>query len=171
MPERFAFHPRARGLGVPLDGIPGPRNAITDVVGVEVGHVTLLSDGDVGTAQRIARTGVTAVLPRGKDPTPCFAGWIPFNGYGEITGTAWIDESGLLAGPILSTNTYSVGLVRDAVLSWALNHGFSAETQWGYPVVGETWDGYLNDIEAFHVTKEHVFAAIDGASTGGVPEG
>jgi D-aminopeptidase len=162
--------PRARALGIPLEGIPGPLNAITDVAGVEVGHVTLLHDGDRETGRGTSRTGVTAILPRGKDPTPCFAGWYSLNGNGELTGTAWVDESGLLDGPILSTNTNSVGVVRDAVVAWAHEHGL-LENGWTLPVVGETWDGFLNDITAFHVTREHAFAAIEGARPGPVSEG
>ena len=170
MPESATNAARARSFGVHFDGTPGPLNAITDVSGVEVGHVTLLHDGDRKTGRGIARTGVSAILPHGKDSTPSFAGWFSLNGNGELTGTAWIDESGLLDGPILSTNTYSVGTVRDAVIAWALDHGLP-ETRWTLPVVGETWDGYLNDITAFHVTRDHVFAAIDGARPGPVGEG
>lgn len=153
-----------------MDGIPGPQNAITDVPGVEVGHVTLVHEGDPVSGQGTARTGVTAVLPRGKNATPAFAGWFSMNGNGELTGTAWIDESGLLDGPVLSTNTNSVGVVRDAVVAWAQSHGLP-ETRWTLPVVGETWDGYLNDITAFHVTRDHAFSAIDGARPGPVAEG
>jgi D-aminopeptidase len=162
--------PRARDLGIPLEGSPGPLNAITDVAGVEVGQVTILREGDPKTGKGTARTGVTAVLPRGKDSTPCFAGWFSLNGNGELTGTAWIDESGLQEGPILSTNTNSVGIVRDAAVAWAYAHGFP-QTHWDLPAVGETWDGYLNDITAFHVTREHAWAAIDGARPGPVDEG
>jgi D-aminopeptidase len=161
---------RARGWGIPLEGTPGPQNAITDVPGVEVGHVTLIQDGERKSGRGTIRTGVTAILPRGRDPAPCFAGWFSLNGNGELTGTAWIDESGLLDGPILSTNTYSVGVVRDAVVAWAVDHGLP-ENRWTLPVVGETWDGYLNDISGFHVTHDHALAAIEGAHAGPVSEG
>ena len=170
VPASPSDSPRARELGIPFEGRPGPLNAITDVAGVEVGHVTLLRDGEPVTGRGTARTGVTAILPRGKDATPCFAGWFSFNGNGELTGTAWIDEAGLLDGPILSTNTYSVGVVRDAVVAWAHEHGLP-KGRWSLPVVGETWDGFLNDITAFHVTRDHAFAAIEGARPGPVAEG
>ena len=170
MPDSPMTSRRARALGIPLDGIPGPQNAITDVSGVEVGHVTLIQEGDPRSGRGTARTGVTAILPRGRDSSACFAGWFSLNGNGELTGTAWIDESGLLDGPVLSTNTYSVGIVRDAVVAWAHDHGLPG-TRWTLPVVGETWDGFLNDITAFHVTRDHAFAAIDGARPGPVPEG
>ncbi len=162
---------RARDLGVPFDGTSGTLNAITDVVGVEVGHATLLSGESV-------RTGVTALLPRGQSSTaPAFAGWSSLNGNGEMTGTAWVEESGFLDGPIAITNTHSVGVVRDAVIAWqiardrkpALNRyedGF-----WSLPVVAETYDGYLNDIDGFHVKPEHVVAALGGARSGPVGEG
>jgi len=162
--------PRARALGIPLDGTPGPENAITDVRGVTVGHTTVLRDEDSITRRGTARTGVTAVLPRGGDSTPTFAGWFSLNGNGELTGTAWIEESGLLDGPILSTNTNSVGVVRDAVIAWAHDHGLP-ENRWTLPVVGETWDGYLNDILAFHITRDHAFAALLAARPGSVAEG
>jgi L-aminopeptidase/D-esterase-like protein len=156
--------PRARDLGIPFDGIPGPQNAITDVRGVEVGFTTLISGPNV-------RTGVTAILPRGKrsnDPT--FAGWWSLNGNGEMTGTTWIEEGGFLEGPVFITNTHSVGVVRDAAIKWSVDHGFMHQP-WSLPVVAETWDGGLNDINGFHVKPEHVFAALDGASNGRVAEG
>lgn len=169
---------RARDLGVPFDGTPGPNNAITDVAGVEVGHTTLISgDGALVTGQGPVRTGVTAVLPRGKTYDPVFAGWFSLNGNGEMTGTTWIEESGWLEGPVMITNTHSVGTVRDATIEWAHKRKFfrplagEEDTFWMLPVVGETYDGDLNDINGFHVTKEHAFAALENASTGPVAEG
>ncbi|HUF23118.1 MAG TPA: P1 family peptidase [Vicinamibacterales bacterium] len=156
--------PRARDLGIPFEGTPGAMNAITDVAGVEVGMTTLI-------AGEAVRTGVTAVLPRGKaSADPVFAGWFPLNGNGEMTGTAWIDEAGFLEGPVLITNTHSVGVVRDAYIQWAVKHGKLFQP-WALPVVAETYDGTLNDINGFHVKPEHVFAALDGAVTGRVAEG
>jgi D-aminopeptidase len=156
--------PRARDLGVPFEGTPGALNAITDVAGVEVGMTTLIA-GDA------VRTGVTAILPRGKaSADPVFAGWFPLNGNGEMTGTAWIDEAGFLEGPVLITNTHSVGVVRDAYIQWAVKHGKLFQP-WALPVVAETYDGTLNDINGFHVKPEHVFSALDGATAGPVPEG
>ena len=167
--------PRARDLGIPLAGDPGPLNAITDVAGVEVGHVTLVSgEGALKVGAGPVRTGVTAVLPRGKASNdPVFAGWFSLNGNGEMTGTAWMDESGFLEGPVMLTNTHSVGTVRDAVISWRVAHG-RADAEgywWSLPVVAETWDGYLNDINGFHVKERHVFEALSGARGGPVPEG
>ncbi|MBA2565508.1 MAG: P1 family peptidase [Gemmatimonadetes bacterium] len=163
--------PRARDLGVPFDGTPGPLNAITDVADVEVGHTTLISgNGRLVVGKGPVRTGVTAVLPRGKaSAAPVFGAWFTLNGNGEMTGTTWIDESGLVEGPILITNTHSVGVVRDAVIQWMLEHhpGF----EWSLPVVAETWDGMLNDLNGFHVKPEHVFQALDGARGGPVTEG
>jgi L-aminopeptidase/D-esterase-like protein len=167
--------PRARNLGVPFDGVPGPLNAITDVKGVEVGHTTLIS-GDAASPAGVGpvRTGVTAVLPRGKESTdPAFAGWFTQNGNGEMTGTTWVEESGFLEGPVMITNTHSVGIVRDAVIAWRLKHhgvdksGYS----WSLPVVAETWDGYLNDINGFHVKADDAFKALDSAHGGPVEEG
>ena len=156
--------PRARDLGIPFEGTPGAHNAITDVAGVEVGLTTLIN-GDA------VRTGVTAVLPRGKaNFDPVFAAWFPLNGNGEMTGTAWIDEAGFLESPIFITNTHSVGLVRDAYIQWAVKKGGLFQP-WALPVVAETYDGGLNDINGFHVKPEHVFAALDGAATGPVAEG
>jgi len=165
--------PRARDLGVPFDGTPGPLNAITDVKGVEVGHTTLIS-GEGSQKAGVVRTGVTAVLPRGKDSNdPVFAGWFTENGNGEMTGTTWVEESGFLEGPVMITNTHSVGTVRDAVIRWRVKRrgpdkeGYS----WSLPIVAETWDGYLNDINGFHVTPENAFSALESAHTGPVAEG
>lgn len=168
-----AAEPRARDLGVPFDGDPGPLNSITDVRGVEVGHSTIIA-GSHGSKEPVVRTGVTAVLPRGKrSPTDAvFAGWFSQNGNGEMTGTTWVEESGLLYGPVMITNTHSVGVVRDAVIGWALKrHEFDTSDWWSLPVVGETWDGWLNDINGFHVKPEHAFAALDSARGGPVTEG
>jgi len=168
--------PRARDLGVPFDGSPGPQNAVTDVSGVLVGHTTLISgSGKLQVGQGPVRTGVTAILPRGKDSMndPVFAGWFSQNGNGEMTGTTWVEESGFLEGPVMITNTHSVGVVRDAVIQWRVNHGQPDPTGdwWSLPVVAETWDGWLNDINGFHVKPEHVFHAIDSARAGAVEEG
>jgi D-aminopeptidase len=163
--------PRARDLGVPFDGVPGRYNAITDVAGVEVGHTTVIrGTGRLVEGKGPVRTGVTAILPRGRTAQqPVFAGWFTLNGNGEMTGTTWIEESGELEGPVLITNTHSVGVVRDAAIQWMLKHqpGF----RWALPVVAETWDGVLNDINGFHVRPEHVFAALDNARAGVVGEG
>ena len=138
-------HVRARDLGIPFDGKPGPFNAITDVKGVEVGHATIIrGDGALTVGKGPVRTGVTAILPRGNRSLddPCFAGWSSLNGNGEMTGTTWIEESGFAEGPILITNTHSVGLVRDAVISWRASQG-SADASgywWSLPIVAETWD-------------------------------
>ena len=168
--------PRARDLGVPFDGTPGALNAITDVAGVLVGHTTLISgEGRLQVGKGPVRTGVTAVLPRGKDSmnNPVFAGWWSLNGNGEMTGTTWVEESGFLEGPVMITNTHSVGVVRDAVIQWRVMHGQPDPTGywWSLPVVAETWDGWLNDINGFHVKPEHAFHAIDSAASGSVQEG
>src|SRR5947207_243181 len=167
--------PRARDLGVPFDGKPGPLNAITDVKGVEVGHTTLISgEGTLKVGTGPVRTGVTAVLPRGKDSKDqVFAGWFTLNGNGEMTGTTWVEESGFLEGPVMITNTHSVGVVRDAVIAWRVKHGPPDQDSywWSLPVVAETWDGYLNDVNGFHVKPEHVFHALDSAHSGAVEEG
>jgi D-aminopeptidase len=167
-----AAEPRARDLGVPFEGTPGPLNAITDVAGVTVGQVTLIEDL---TGGRKVRTGVTAILPRGRASldTPVFGAWFPLNGNGEMTGTAWIDESGHVEGPIMITNTHSVGVVRDAVIAWRVRAGGADASGywWSLPVVAETWDGHLNDINGFHVRPEHVFRALDTAAAGPVAEG
>ena len=163
--------PRARDLGVPFDGTPGPLNAITDVAGVEVGHSTLIAGaGALQVGVGPVRTGVTAIFPRGKNSSDLvFAGWFSLNGNGEMTGTTWVEESGFLEGPILITNTHSVGVARDAVIAWRVKHG-QMNQPWSLPVVAETWDGYLNDINGFHVKAEHVFEALDTARSGPVVE-
>jgi L-aminopeptidase/D-esterase-like protein len=168
--------PRARDLGVPFDGTPGPNDAITDVAGVLVGHTTLISgSGKLKVGEGPVRTGVTAVLPRGLDSlsNPVFAGWFAQNGNGEMTGTTWVEESGFLEGPVMITNTHSVGVVRDAVIRWRVARGNadSSGYWWSLPVVGETWDGWLNDVNGFHVKPEHVFQALDSAHGGRVEEG
>ncbi len=168
--------PRARDLGVPFDGTPGPLNAITDVAGVTVGHTTLISgEGKLQIGKGPVRTGVTAVLPRGKDSmlNPVFASWFAQNGNGEMTGTTWVEESGFLEGPVMITNTHSVGVVRDAVIQWRVEHGQPDVFGywWSLPVVAETWDGWLNDINGFHVKPEHAIHAIDSAHSGAVEEG
>ncbi len=167
--------PRARDLGVPFDGKPGPLNAITDVKGVEVGHTTLISgEGTLKVGTGPVRTGVTAVLPRGKNSKDqVFAGWFTLNGNGEMTGTTWVEESGFLDGPVMITNTHSVGVVRDAVIAWRVKQGPPDEDSywWSLPVVAETWDGYLNDVNGFHVKPQHVFHALDSAHSGPVEEG
>ena len=174
--EKLKAKPRARDLGVPFDGTPGPLNAITDVAGVTVGHTTLISgEGKLQVGKGPVRTGVTAVLPRGKDSmmNPVFAGWFAQNGNGEMTGTTWVEESGFLEGPVMITNTHSAGVVRDAVIQWRVAHGQhdGSGYWWSLPVVAETWDGYLNDINGFHVKPEHAFHAIDTAHSGAVDEG
>jgi L-aminopeptidase/D-esterase-like protein len=163
---------RARDLGIPLDGTPGASNAITDVRGVEVGHTTLIrGEGELRVGEGPVRTGVTVVLPRGKDSSdPVFAGWFSLNGNGEMTGTTWVEESGFLEGPIAITNTHSVGTVRDAVIAWSVRHDKLSQP-WSLPVVGETWDGELNDINGFHVKAEHVYNALDNATSGPAIEG
>jgi D-aminopeptidase len=163
--------PRARDLGVPFDGTPGRYNAITDVAGVEVGQVTLISgSGPLVVGKGPVRTGVTAILPRGMQSDQTFANWATLNGNGEMTGTTWMEESGYLQGPVMITNTNSVGIVRDAVIEWQYKHLPNAD--WGLPVVAETWDGAgLNDGYGFHVTKENAFAAIEAARSGPVEEG
>jgi D-aminopeptidase len=168
--------PRARDLGIPFDGTPGPLNAITDIAGVLVGHTTLVTgSGRLTVGKGPVRTGVTAVLPRGAASIQqfSFAGWYAQNGNGEMTGTTWVEESGFLEGPVLITNTHSVGVVRDAVIAWRVAHGPADATGawWSLPVVAETWDGWLNDINGFHVKPEHVFHALDSATSGPVAEG
>jgi L-aminopeptidase/D-esterase-like protein len=164
--------PRARDLDVPFEGTPGPLNAITDVKGVEVGHTTLISgEGKLEAGRGPVRTGVTAILPRGKGSAdPVFAGWFSLNGNGEMTGTTWIEESGFLEGPVLLTNTSSVGVVRDAVVKYYTQKS-QQQQPWLLPVVAETYDGYLNDTHGFHVKEDHVFAALDSAKGGSVAEG
>ncbi len=167
--------PRARDLGVPFDGTPGPNNAITDVKGVEVGHTTLISgNGKLEIGKGPVRTGVTAIHPRGKDSNDAvFAAWFTLNGNGEMTGTTWVEDSGFLNGPVMITNTHSVGVVRDAVIAWKVKHG-SPDMEgywWSLPVVAETWDGWLNDINGFHVKPEDAWRALDTAHSGPVEEG
>lgn len=167
--------PRARDLGVPFDGRPGKLNAITDVKGIEVGETTLISgEGPLKVGVGPVRTGVTAILPRGKDSRdPVFAGYFSLNGNGEMTGTHWVDDSGFIDGPIMITNTHSVGVVRDAVIQWKVKRG-EADVEgywWSLPVVAETWDGDLNDVNGFHVKPEDVFHALDSARGGPVEEG
>lgn len=165
--------PRARDLGIPFDGTPGPNNAITDVAGVEVGFATLISgEGRLIVGKGPVRTGVTAILPRGKGShDQCFAAWFTLNGNGEMTGTTWIQESGFLEGPVMITNTHSVGVVRDAVIAWQMKQQGKTFQPWSLPVVAETWDGGLNDVNGFHVKPEHVFQSLDGAKSGTVAEG
>ncbi len=164
---------RARELGISplIGGTPGSLDAITDVAGVEVGHVTLISgQGRLSRGQGPIRTGVTVVHPRGKgNADPVFGAWFTLNGNGEMTGTTWLQESGLLEGPIGITNTHSVGVVRDAILEWQTTR--PGLQPWGLPVVAETYDGFLNDINGFHVKPAHTFAALDGAKGGPVEEG
>ena len=167
---------RARDLGIPFDGTPGKFNAITDVPGVEVGYTTLISgEGKLERGKGPVRTGVTAVLPRGLSEMndSVFAGYFSLNGNGEMTGTTWVEESGFLEGPIVLTNTHSVGVARDAVIAWRLAHGGpDAEGfAWSLPVVAETWDGWLNDVDGFHVKPEHVARAIETAHGGAIEEG
>jgi len=165
--------PRARDLGIPFDGTPGVHNAITDVAGVEVGMTTLISGkGPLIVGRGPVRTGVTAVFPRPKGEwNQVFAAWFTLNGNGEMTGTTWLDESGFLEGPVLITNTHSVGVVHDAVIAWQLERLGEKFPAWSLPVVAETWDGELNDINGFHVTPEHVYQALDAARSGPVAEG
>ncbi len=167
---------RARALGVPFDGTPGKLNAITDVAGVMVGFTTLSSgEGKLEVGKGPVRTGVTAILPRGHDSVndPVYAASFSLNGNGEMTGTAWVEESGFLEGPVVITNTHSVGVARDAVIAWRLARGAADKTGywWSLPVVAETWDGWLNDINGFHVKPEDVARALDTATTGPVAEG
>jgi L-aminopeptidase/D-esterase-like protein len=168
--------PRARDLGVPFDGTPGALDAITDVPGVTIGFSTLIiGEPPLKVGVGPVRTGVTAILPRGKSSygNPVFAGWFRLNGNGEMTGTTWVEEGGLLSGPVMITNTHSVGVVRDAVIEWLRAKDLLKDGNypWALPVVAETWDGALNDINGFHVRPEHVFAALDSATSGPVKEG
>jgi D-aminopeptidase len=171
-----ADKPRARDLGIPFDGTPGPLDAITDVAGVRVGFTTLISgDGALHVGSGPVRTGVTAIVPRGPETLdhPVFAGGYTLNGNGEMTGIAWVNEGGFLEGPVMLTNTHSVGVVRDAVIKWRVAHG-SADPSgywWSLPVVAETYDGYLNDVNGFHVHDEDAFHALDTAAAGPVAEG
>lgn len=171
---------RARDIGIPFEGTPGKFNAITDVDGVQVGYTTLISgEGKLEVGKGPVRTGVTMILPRGKTHDPVFAGWYSLNGNGELTGTTWIEESGFLESPIGITNTHSVGVVHDAIIAWerdnqlysALDYETDNSIYWSLPVVGETYDGSLNDINGQHVSPEHVFAALDNATSGVIAEG
>ena len=163
---------RARDLGVPFVGTTGPDNAITDVAGISVGHTTLIrGEGKLRVGEGPVRTGVTVIIPRSDDPAdPVFGGWFALNGNGEMTGTTWVEESGFLEGPIAITNTHSVGVVRDAIIAWQRKNGTGFQP-WSLPVVAETYDGSLNDINGFHVKAEHLTSAIENASSGPVAEG
>lgn len=169
----FAQKPRARDIGIPFDGTTGKFNAITDVKGVEVGYSTIISgQGKNIRTKGPVRTGVTAILPRGRVNNPVFANWYSLNGNGEMTGTTWITESGFLETPIMITNTNSVGVVRDAVLKWFVKTGWYKEDFWyTYPVVAETYDGFLNDIYGFHVQESNAYEALDSAKSGVIKEG
>jgi D-aminopeptidase len=171
--SRQGGKPRARELGISalIGGTPGPLDAITDLAGVEVGQTTIISgDGPLVVGKGPVRTGVTIVHPRGRQSTdPVFAAWFTLNGNGEMTGTTWIEESGFLEGPVAITNTHSVGVVRDAILKWQVSR--PGLQPWGLPVVAETYDGGLNDINGFHVQDQHVLQALDGARGGPVTEG
>jgi D-aminopeptidase len=164
--------PRARDLGIPFDGTPGKWNAITDVAGIEVGHDTIIEDL---SDDRAVRTGVTAILPRGKltNARPVFGAFFSLNGNGEMTGTHWIEESGFLEGPVMITNTHSVGAVHEGVIQWRVANGAADASGywWSLPVVAETWDGYLNDINGFHVRAANAQAALERAASGPVAEG
>lgn len=168
--------PRARDLGIPFTGEPGPNNAITDVAGLTVGYSTIIEgEGPIEVGKGPIRTGVTAILPRGRTFNPVFAGWYSLNGNGEMTGTTWVEESGFLEGPVMITNTHSVGVVRDSVVSWEADNNmmgpFFRDLYWRLPVVAETWDGILNDINGMHVKKEHTYQALDTAASGPIAEG
>ncbi|MBI4220695.1 MAG: P1 family peptidase [Chloroflexi bacterium] len=165
---------RARALGIPFDGTPGPANSITDVAGVAVGYSTLIrGDGKLVVGHGPVRTGVTAILPRPRErvTSPAFAGYFSLNGAGEMTGTVWIDEAGRCGGPITITNTHSVGVARDATIKWMVRNGRQPLPAWWLPVAAETYDGYLNDTNGFHVRDEHVFEAVDSAKSGPIEEG
>ncbi|MEY2487934.1 MAG: D-aminopeptidase [Verrucomicrobiota bacterium] len=167
---------RARDLGIPFDGNAGQFNAITDVPGVEVGYTTLIEgEGKIEVGKGPVRTGVTAIIPRGHDSLndPVYAGVFSLNGNGEMTGTAWVEESGFLEGPVIITNTHSVGVARDATIAWRIKHGAADNTGywWSLPVVAETWDGWLNDINGFHIKPQHVDHALDSAHGGAIDEG
>ena len=166
--------PRARALGIPFAGSPGRSNAITDVAGVEVGYVTLIEgEGELVVGRGPVRTGVTAILPRGRAGvgTSCSAGWYSLNGNGEMTGTTWISETGALSFPVMITNTHAVGSVHRGVIDWIVAHRPDLAMQWLLPVVAETWDGYLNDINGGHVRPAHAAIAIDQAHDGAIDEG
>jgi D-aminopeptidase len=174
--QSFGQKPRARDLGVPFYGTTGELNAITDVKGVEVGYSTIISGSGTNIVGKgPVRTGVTAIFPRGKVQkiSPVFANWYSLNGNGEMTGTTWVTESGFLETPIMITNTNSVGVVRDAVLKWYVDTDWYNGEEWWYtyPVVAETYDGFLNDIYGFHVEEKHVLEAINNSSGGKIAEG
>ncbi len=181
IPENATFaneNARARDLGIPFPGTTGALNAITDVAGVEVGHKTLIAgSGKLEVGKGPIRTGVTAILPRGREYDPVFAGWFSLNGNGEMTGTTWVEESGFLEGPVMITNTHSVGVVRDAVIEWQYKNKLFdplpnyPDVFWALPVVAETYDGNLNDINGFHVSKKDAFDALNSAKPGPVKEG
>lgn len=172
-----ADRPRARDLGVPLDGTSGPLDAITDVGGIEVGHSTIVrGEGALKVGEGPVRTGVTAVLPRGRTGSlkdPVFAGWFALNGAGEMTGTTWVEESGFLEGPVMLTNTHSIGAVHQGTIAWRVRQAGPDTTGyfWSNPVVAETWDGELNDINGFHVRESHAAEALSSARGGLVSEG
>ncbi|MDP9362777.1 MAG: P1 family peptidase, partial [Chloroflexota bacterium] len=170
-----ANRPRTRDLGIAIGELaPGPLNAITDVAGVRVGQSTLIAgEGPLVIGRGPVRTGVTAIVPReeGAEREPCFAGFHVLNGNGEMTGTHWVAESGLLTSPVAITNTHSVGVVRDALIAHEVARWGRADVSWSLPVVAETWDGWLSDIDGQHVRPEHVFAALDAATPGPVAEG
>ena len=166
--------PRARALGIPFRGTPGEWNAITDVPGVAVGFCTLIEgEGPLRTGYGPVRTGVTAILPRGRDGLglPCAAGWYSLNGNGEMTGTTWIEEWGALESPITMTNTHAVGSSHRGMIDWLLTNTPKQGSQWMLPVAAETWDGYLNDINGYHVRPEHAAAALDAAMSGPIGQG
>lgn len=169
----LAQKPRAREVGIPFDGTPGKNNTITDVTGVEVGYSTIITgQGKNVRGKGPVRTGVTAILPRGRTNNPVYASWYSLNGNGEMTGTTWITESGFLETPIMITNTNSVGVVRDAVLKWFVDkHWYKEDFWYTYPVVAETYDGFLNDIYGFHVKEEHAWEALNTATSGKIKEG
>lgn len=169
----FGQKPRARDIGIPFDGVTGKNNAITDVSGVEVGYSTIITgQGKNVLGKGPVRTGVTAILPRGRNNNPVYANWYSLNGNGEMTGTKWITESGFLETPIMITNTNSVGVVRDAVLKWFVDkHWYKEDFWYTYPVVAETYDGFLNDIYGFHVKEENAYEALNTASSGQIKEG
>ena len=169
----FGQKPRARDIGIPFEGTTGKNNAITDVPGVEVGYSTIISgQGKNSVGKGPVRTGVTAILPRGRNNNPVYANWYSLNGNGEMTGTTWITESGFLETPIMITNTNSVGVVRDAVLKWFVDkHWYKEDFWYTYPIVAETYDGSLNDIYGFHVKEENAYEALNTASSGPIQEG
>src|SRR5438046_554163 len=167
---------RARDLGVPFDGTPGPLNAITDVAGVEVGYTTIArGEGKLAVGKGPVRTGVTAIIPRGHDSLndPVYAAVFSLNGHSEMTCTNRVEEIGFLEGPVVSTNTHSVGVARDAIIAWRIKHGAADASGywWSLPLVAETWDGWLNDTNGFHVKAEDVFHALDSAHGGAIEEG